>query len=62
MLWLWIACSVKIPDYLLDPYGVAHPQCNESDHLRAVGFDEKNLLLWLSKMREEDWRRAFHHR
>ena len=45
MLWLWIACSVKIPDYLLDPYGVAHPQCNESDHLRAVGFDSDSSVL-----------------
>lgn len=40
MLWLWIACSVKVPDYLLDPYTFAHPQCNEEDHLRAVGFDD----------------------
>lgn len=45
MLWLWIACSVKIPDYLLDPYGVAHPQCSESDHLRAVGFDEESSVV-----------------
>lgn len=45
MLWLWIACSVKIPDYLLDPYGVAHPQCSESDHLRSVGFDANSSVV-----------------
>ena len=45
MFWLWIACSVKIPDYLLDPYSLAHPQCNESDHLRAVGFDEESGIV-----------------
>ena len=40
MFWLWIACSVKIPDYLVDPHTFAHPQCSEQDHLRAAGFDE----------------------
>ena len=45
MLWLWIACSVKVPDYFLDPYNFAHPQCNEQDHLRAVGFDEASSSL-----------------
>ena len=45
MFWFWIACSVKVPDYLVDPYTFAHPQCNEQDHLRAVGFDAESSSL-----------------
>ena len=45
MLWFWIACSVKVPDYLVDPYTFAHPQCSEQDHLRAVGFNAESSTL-----------------
>ena len=46
MFWLWIACSVKVPDYLLDPHTFAHPQCSEQDHLRAAGFDEDSSAVF----------------
>lgn len=45
MWWLWLACSFKVPDYLMDPYNVPHAECSEPDHIRAVGFDKEESSM-----------------
>ena len=45
MWWLWLACSFKVPDYLMDPYTVPHAECSQPDHIRAVGFDKEDSLM-----------------
>jgi len=45
MWWLWLACSLKVPDYLLDSYTIPHAECSQPDHIRAVGFDKENSSM-----------------
>ena len=45
MWWLWMACSLKVPEYLLDPYTVPHADCSQVDHIRAVGYDKKDAAI-----------------
>lgn len=45
MLWLWMGCLHQIPEYLLNPYSVPHPQCATDDSLRSVGFSEGSAAI-----------------
>ena len=56
MLWFWIACSVKVPDYLVDPYAtLLHPQCSarsssQWDSMRNLRVAQQHARRRLSKV------------